>query len=304
MVVNTNARVPYGMDFLEEIVAVHWRGGVYLVINLTATSATYSSESVADPVVTYKLEKPLSLVDTKQSYIRQSSPGTETDEYIYLAWWGAASPVPDASNVNNAVGSRNYRYGGQFAQSCYLPNIWYLPDGSSITFPGSAYYGANVLGYFPSPDKRDAFIAAFNTFFGAHPAATVSYYYAPDGTVVDLYPLYAVPLQGKTVTITTESDGSASSQLTAAYLIYVPTGTNTITMTVTTDGLSGGSDIVGSLYPQSLNPKNLSQVGGDTLDSASATGTAGTTVYTITVDANAQTVTVTGAAPGGGGGPS
>lgn len=302
---------PVSFDFFDRVVNVHFGEGAYVLLNVTAVTYSDTSALPVDPRVSfsYPPKSGVKLLGKHESYARQSTPGTVTPRRSLYAWYSIGPPLPSLETAGNTVtvDGITSSYIGQFVAHCYLPNTWFLPDGTQINWPGAYNYGANGSYTFGTPEAQAEFLNAYNAFFGEYSAASTRYA-LPDGTVVTLPPPdTVVPLVGGELAYPPIiTPGSAQSNLTAEYLLYVPPGAASFTTTIAAPGRRSGSTMTASLYPQASQRSGItrpSQITGSPVVQRDSYGVA-TTIYSIATGTRPPTLTITAdySADGGGGG--
>lgn len=245
---------PYGMDFLQRIVAVNFASGGYLTITVTASVGVKGS-STPPPFPDIALAfsgKGVKLVDSKVLSQTTTSvpPHTTTTPIVttilaYLPWLSGL-PVPTLENFqlsNGLVG-----YGTQFAQLIDINNGGFrTPASNGVSgTPVSFSVQSSVTNYIASFNARFTGGANFVTGYFPLPGATGDILVAPV--------LFLTEITQTTGGQTTTVPGSASATIVKEFLVQVPSALTTITVTAS----GGGSTVVKGYHGSA--PASISKV--------------------------------------------
>lgn len=272
---------PYGMDFLQRVVAVNFASGGYVTITVTATASVQGSSTPPPfPTVSLSLGKKEKLVDSKVLSQTTTSvpPHTKTDpivtQTIAILPWLSALPVPTLANWNLTNGLVGY--GTQFAQLIDISNSGFLrPFQFGIT---------NAPVNFVVQSQIDAYIASFNARFAGTTSQVTNYFPLPGSTgdILAAPVLFSTKITQTTGGGTVTVPGSASSTTVKEFLVRVPSAQTSITVSAS----SPGGTVVNGYHGST--PSNLSKVTAAP-DSTAEAGSSCTVTSQITKNVNTVT---------------
>lgn len=272
---------PYGMDFLQRIVAVNFASGGYVTIKVTATASVQGSSTPPPlPTISLSLGKNEKLIDSKILSQTTTSvpPHTTTTpivtQTIAILPWLSALPVPTLANW--ALSNGLVAYGTQFAQ---------LIDISNSGFLRPSQFGiANVPVNFVVQSQIDAYIASFNARFGGTTSQVTNYFPLPGetGDILAAPVLFSTKIVQTTGGQTTTVPGSASSTTVQEFLVRVPSTQTSITVSAS----AGGGTVVNGYHGNT--PASIAKVTG-TPDSTASAGSSCVVTSQITKNVNKVT---------------
>lgn len=281
------ARSKIALDFLQTVTNVHF--GVdnnnYVVVKLTATKVVQSNVP-SPPSPSLSLGTNEKLIQTAQSAKNTVVPAHNiTKKYFFV--WNSGAPLPTADDFGEIVGANSLPYGPQFSLLLVINGAGGPPTGLP---------GVNTLtGVYNSLAEAQTAVNSFNTFFATQPPGSTLRYQGTTAPNVDipLTNMFATELD-----VVTPIPATATSVLTATYLVKVPSGDTTMQLSLSN---ADSSAISGDLYTGQKVVTNSNQLTGGAASSASASATKSPTTYVIETDVpdtGPSTITITG---GGGG---
>lgn len=293
---------PYGMDFLETIVNVHFNSEVgYVLLSISAVTSLNGTVMPPCPVVTFDIGKGAKLVDRQESCTHKLIPAKPIVEKLFFIW-STIAPFPTATNFGNIVGHvpggqiPDLGYGAQFSQFIQINFAQFAPP---------IFAGQSQAGVYTSLSRAQAAAAALNaSVFTGHPGGSTMGFWPADGSGLIQHAGLIQPPFAAELDIKTTSPASAQSTLTGTYLFSVPFDLAHVKPTVT---VGPGTSTIKAAGFSDITLKTAAAATHATPDTIANGASTTTGTYDVTSvvgpgdkpKAHKNTVTVTGGHTGG-----
>jgi hypothetical protein len=270
--VDASDHPPYGFDFFETIIAVHWPSSQvgYVLLQVSAVTTINGSIPPPCPSVALNIAAEMKTIQVVSACVPVTIPAHNVTTKFFFVW-PTGAPFPDVTNFDNQV-ETDVSYAGQFSEQIDI-------NSSGFGSPGShGIAGASSNGFYSSLANAAVYASNFNARMAlSPPGSTLTYFNSAIGsgeTTISFLGISAAELD-----VTTLVPASSTATLTYKALIQVPPGLSILRPTVTVG--PGTSTMLGwGLSGTTLT--SVAQALTQSPDSISGDVFNGTGTYTVT----------------------